>query len=86
MRYNVIDFIVEIKLITIPVTNPAKMFANTDDKNGLLFIHTMEIIHAIIESAKIIPNIQKCGKQAYSLILFPICFNLYFILYSFLNL
>ena len=77
--YSVIDFIVEIKLITIPVIKPAKIFAKTDDRNGLLVMHTTEIVHATIERTTTVPNIQKCGKLAYILRFIHICLNLYFI-------
>ena len=58
VRYSVIDFIVEIKLITTPVTNPAKIFANIDDRKVLVFIYITEHIHAIIERINSIPNTQ----------------------------
>ena len=68
----------------MPVTNPAKIFANIEERKGLLFISMTEHAHAIIERINIIPKIQKCGKLAYSLIFFHTCLNLYFIFSSFI--
>ena len=54
--YRDIDFIVDTKPIMMPVINPANIFANNDDKNGLEFIHATDRLSVIIEIINIIVN------------------------------
>ena len=63
--------------------NPAKIFANIDDRKVLVFIYITEHIHTIIERINIIPNTQIWGKLVYILILFQACLILYFIFFLF---
>ena len=68
--YRDIDFIVDTKPIMMPVINPANIFANNDDKNGLELIHATDRLPVIIEIINIIINIHTCGKLIYIKIFF----------------